>query len=42
MSGEHYPCGWATVDPEEVETLRARAEASGTGDVRFTQDDYDS
>lgn len=25
-----------------VETLRARAEASGTGDVRFTPDDYDS
>ncbi|HEY8079624.1 MAG TPA: hypothetical protein VIF62_36085 [Labilithrix sp.] len=24
-----------------VETLRARAEASGTGDVRFTKDDYD-
>jgi hypothetical protein len=25
-----------------VETLRARAEASGTGDVTFTKDDYDS
>lgn len=24
-----------------VETLRARAEASGVGDVRFTRDDYD-
>jgi hypothetical protein len=24
-----------------VETLRARAEASGTGDVRFTREDYD-
>jgi hypothetical protein len=25
-----------------VETLRARAEASGTGDVTFTKDDYDA
>ena len=24
MSAEHYPCGWATVEPDEVETLRAR------------------
>ena len=33
MSGEHYPCGWATVDPEEVETLRARMrEAPAVGD----------
>ncbi len=33
MSAEQHPCGWAAVDPDEVETLRARMrDAPAVGD----------
>ena len=33
MSAEQHPCGWAAVDPDEVEALRARMrDAPAVGD----------